>query len=306
MKKKLVSGLVSALLLVTFFTGSSSAKDADITNFDIVQAKKELVVKAQEAEKFKKQHNLITNQSKENVDHLLAKMVAEQEDATTIKQTMENNGLYKLDVPEKQFGTTSTDNSNVSLTTPDVYYDARNSEWIAVGGGYWRTDKWVEYIPKFWGTDGIGSTRGVGGLDGFGVAYTNLNGKYSSSVKSSYGYMSDGQGNEVTTTVRSDGDGSKGFGFQLRDAIRKKCTCIVYTSTPDNFSYIGKHFSGLTRYDQSFGSVSGNATTYYLHTYSSASISSIQFGISGKVAGLQYTITDSQYSWPAFSSDKKF
>jgi hypothetical protein len=141
--------------------------------------------------------------------------------------------------------------------------------------------------------------------DGFGVGYTSISTTYKSMIKAQYAYMSDGKGREISTTSRSDVDGAKGFGFRLQDYVRLNEN-TAYVSTA-NATYIGKHFAGVVKYDSKFGSYDGVATSYYEHTWDKASIKSITFtGDTSKTAGVSAEITDSQYSFPAFSSDARF
>lgn len=139
-------------------------------------------------------------------------------------------------------------------------------------------------------------TGNVGGQDGFGVGYTNIGSSYKSSVVSVSAAIRDQSGTiSKTTTNRSDGDGSKGFGFRLQDYV-----------TSDGNSYVGYKWSGSCTYDSNFGSYSGIATGYYLHTWSSTSINSVSFGIEGKTAGIDIEFSSTANSFTAFGSDKKF
>lgn len=48
------------------------------------------------------------------------------------------------------------------------------------------------------------------------------------------------------------------------------------------------------------------ATAYYIHTYESAEITSVKFGIDGQIAGISIEINNSSKSFTAFSNDLKF
>lgn len=99
-------------------------------------------------------------------------------------------------------------------------------------------------------------------------------------------YMTDVNSNyRASTSNRSDGDGSKGFGFRIQDHWKSGY-------------YVGHKWSGLCTYDRWFGNYNGVATAYYIHTYDSASLESVDFGFDGKTAGISATITNSVKSLP--------
>ncbi|MPM05590.1 hypothetical protein SDC9_51880 [bioreactor metagenome] len=160
-------------------------------------------------------------------------------------------------------------------------------------GGTWDTAQWFN--------DGNSTSGNVGNYDGFGVGYTGTSGTYSSYVMRASGMLTnDLSGSElrtISTNNRSDGDGSLGFGFRLQDSI-------VYLSGA--YSYIGKEWSGSCTYDSNFGSYSGIATGYYVHTWETAVLSSVTFGVNNQTAGVNFTIIDEAYFFQAFGSDKVF
>lgn len=120
---------------------------------------------------------------------------------------------------------------------------------------------------------------------------------YSSYVIRSSSYITDQYDSRtVSTSYRSDGDGSKGFGFRLQD--------YAYISPYD--TYVGYKWYGSCTYDTWFGNYSGVATAYYIHTWSSAHINSITFGVEGKTAGVSMDIENRDKSFPAYSFDKTF
>lgn len=154
--------------------------------------------------------------------------------------------------------------------------------WSVTCGGHWKNNEYGD------------SAGNVGGADGFGVGYTNSSNKYSSKVMSASAYMTDVNSNyRASTSNRSDGDGSKGFGFRIQDHWKSGY-------------YVGHKWSGLCTYDRWFGNYNGVATAYYIHTYDSASLESVSFGFDGKTAGISATITNSVKSFTAFSADKSF
>ncbi|GEM_PF-124696 len=211
-----------------------------------------------------------------------------------------------IKVCEDAFLFYDVDNGDVSMTAPMTMYDSYNNGWLVAGGGYWKNNNWLDHVPSIWGLGGAGSTYNVGSKDGFGVGYTNTSGSYSSSIEYQYAYLSDGEGHEKETYSRSDGNGKKGFGFEIQDKIRKTDNNTIYNITTDDFSYIGKHFGGSVRYTSSFSSWNGNATSYYVHTYNDATLNNVTFGVSGKTAGISFDITNSSESFKAFSIDTIF
>ena len=90
------------------------------------------------------------------------------------------------------------------------------------------------------------------------------------------------------------------------DVLRKKTNAGVYLHNTDYFSYVGKNFSGLGRYNSNFTYLNGRATTYYIHTYDDSYINSVSFGISGKIAGISASITNVTRSFTAYSGEKAF
>lgn len=118
--------------------------------------------------------------------------------------------------------------------------------------------------------------------------------------------ISDGLGHEISTTSRSNGDGSKGFGFQLQDVLRKSTNSGNYSKTTTYFSYIGKHFSGVARYSYNFTYLNGRVTSYLVHTYNNSSIQSISFGISGKTSEVDAKIVNTVDSFQAFGGERSF
>lgn len=273
--------------------------------FDIVKAKKDLIKSAS----IKVKENKIIEKTDSEIDSILAKMTAEGVAPDEIEKEMEKYGVYKLHIPEEtqtQFALASVSNSDVAIDTPSIYLHTTSNQWIVSGGGRWINDNWLQNVSDLWFFyAGTGDTYNIGGTEAFGIGYTNTSGTYSTKVNSVYAYLSDGLGNQITTTSRSDGDGSKGVGFQLQDYARCR---VDYANTKDanSLSYIGKNFSCVVRYDYNFVSYDGIATSYYAHTYDQAVVNGVTFGVSGKTAGVSFDIANAQYSFPAFGADTRF
>lgn len=302
--KKYLSYFIVVVLLFSFVSSIAYATQEE--KFDIVKAKKELMEKAENSTK------RITKKSQDEIDYILARMTSEGVNQDVIAKEVEKYGIYKLEIPNEVKGdyvnSLSTDNTDVTMTDPAVYYDYNKKQWVVVGGGYWHSNDWLQYVPAIWTGGGHeGSTVDVGGRDGFGLGYTNTSGTYNTLVKSVYAYISDGLGNESYTKNRSDGDGRKGIGFEIQDKLRaRKKVGTYWPPDTSEFSYIGKHFAGLARYNSNFANYDGIATTYYIHTYESASIQSVDFGVQGQSAGVKATLINKQYSFPAYSDDTGF
>lgn len=156
-------------------------------------------------------------------------------------------------------------------------------------GGQWKNDNWRPYLP--------GTTGNLGNVDAFGVGYTNIKTSYNSYVMRSCGYLTDQNGNNmISTDNRSDGDGSMGFGFRLQDKV-------VYLPVLGDYVYRGYQWYGSCTYDGRFSTYSGIATAYYTHTYSTATINSVKFGVEGKLGGVEVDISNKEVAFTAYSSD---
>lgn len=208
-----------------------------------------------------------------------------------INQKLENFGVYEYN-PDLSPSTTIvpySGSNDVTLTRPTIFYESWENTWTVTCGGNWKNDNWDEQIL-------LGN---IGGYDGFGVGYTNTTKPYQSSVIRSSGYIANEDFSaSVSTSNRSDGDGSKGFGFRLQDYTRYNNDATL--------GYVGYQWYGSSTYDSWFGSYSGIATGYYIHTWKSTSLTSVKFGVSGKTAGIDATLNSSSNSFTAYSSDKTF
>lgn len=204
---------------------------------------------------------------------------------------MKELGVYRfVSKYEAQDGisTYSVGSGDVSLSAPEVYYQADNQTWVVSCGGTWLNAN---------GSSGMYKGGNVGDPDGFGVGYTNITSSYQSMVVDSYAYLTDHANvNKVKTNNRSDGDGAKGFGFRLQDR---------YISTPTFSCYVGHKWYGSCTYDSAFSTYDAIATSYYIHTYRNAKISSISFGINGSTAGINVSLTNIDKSFIAFSTDTR-
>lgn len=143
--------------------------------------------------------------------------------------------------------------------------------------------------------DDIGGN--VGGMDGFGVAYSNSTHNYNAYVIRTAAYITDADHDrQVSTANRDDGDGKMGFGFRLQD----------YTYGVFSRKYVGYKWYGSCTYNSSFESYNGIATAYYIHTFRNAQITSISFNSNSNGYGLPCNISVSDEYFQAYSVDKPF
>lgn len=162
---------------------------------------------------------------------------------TQLEKDLAQYGIYVF--------TTQADaqpHGDVTLSAPMLYYLASENQWLMACGGYWNHDNLKQQILP----------GEVGEKDTFGIRFTDT-GTYESSVVRAYGRISDAaQANSKSTSNRSDGDGAKGFSFQLQDEM------IIGTKLKTQ--YVGYRWFGACTYDAGFSSFDAAATAYYVHT----------------------------------------
>ncbi len=237
---------------------------------------------------------MVAAKEEADMDHdyvlaLLSRTVRVDEiEATLIKAELETYGIYEFptEIIERNDVVPLIDGNDVYVANPSIYYDASTNRWVVVTGGQWLTEN---YDDNF-----IFLNPDVGGLDGYGVAFTSTSG-YNSSVVDVLGTIYTENGDLSQIRNRSDGNGGLGFGFRQQDKYIQVGLA--------KYVYLGDQWSGICYYDSEFASFSAVATSYYVHTYDSASISSITFGVSGKQAGLEIAIENSAGSFVAYSDD---
>lgn len=233
----------------------------------------------------------IITDNRETVSDLIRDVTfATDSEKGELEKELETYGVYiynsELDTEAIQPRSGSGD---VTLQTPIVAYDSILKQFIVTCGGHWNNYNWLH--------DGVFAS--YGGPDAFGVGYTQTGRPYASSVVGASAYITDQKFEyTVSTQNRSDGDGSKGFGFRLQD--------YLYHTAHDEFLYIGYKWYGSCTYDLEFARYNGIATAYYVHTWNSTAITDITFGYSDKAAGIQVTLSVVSDSFTAYSSDKRF
>ncbi len=203
-----------------------------------------------------------------------------------IGQELAEYGIYILNATATS--QTRSYSGDVSLAAPTIFYEAIDHTWTVTCGGNWLNNNWHE---QYFNGD-------VGGMDAFGVGFTNTSNNFTSYVVSAYAQMTDSSNREIKSTSNRDyGDSASGFGFQIQDEIY-------------NFKayreYIGYRWYGSCTYNYNFASYSGIATAYYIHTYSSTHIQSISFGQEGKTAGISVTLSSYDNYFQAYSNDTPF
>lgn len=189
---------------------------------------------------------LIKSGNQEVIDLLMeratfAKDEAQQEE---IRQKLAQYGTYIYEAKEVSWPPCNT-SDDVTLYTPLVFYQAWEKTWTLTCAGNWNHTSWRKRVF-------IGE---VGDDDAFGVNYSDSTQAYRTYVVRTSAYLADeDMEKKVTTYNRSDGDGSKGFSFQLQD----------YTYfVPFKTGYVGYKWYGSCTYDSEFGSYDGVVTAYY-------------------------------------------
>ncbi|MCT4544815.1 MAG: hypothetical protein N4A63_14870 [Vallitalea sp.] len=301
---KKLSIIILSIALITSSMPVLASETKKEHKFDIVKAKIELKEMADREVYNLKKTNSYSIRKEINPEKLVTQLYNNQKiSSKDAEEILKANGIYKLNIPKEYLpATKSMDTGDVSMTEPWITYDSHNNEWIVTCGGYWENADYSDGIGKLW-AGYVGEIKNVGGRDGFGVGFTSTTGTYKTYVKRSYAQISDGEGNIETTDNRTDGNGEKGFGFQFQDYAK----CYKVELAKVYYTYIGKHFGGSCVYDKNFTEYDGCATTYYRHTYNKAKLNSVSFGVSGKTAGVEFSITNEQYSLPPiFSNDTRF
>lgn len=294
MMKKVISIVLTLVLLLSMSVSAVAAENSFDSEVDTVSIYLNSTEKMSFANKMDAiyadalSNGEIKSGTREELDTLMEKatFATTEVEKENIRQELAQYGVYMYDSPviaQPRSGT-----GDVTMATPIVFYESWEKTWTVTCGGNWKNTNWAEQIL-------VGD---VGGDEAFGVGYTNSSNTYKSSVVRASAYITDSANNKmVSTSNRSDGDGSKGFGFRLQDYIYN-------TSTTSE--YVGYKWYGTCTYDADFGTYNGVATAYYVHTYSKAEISGVSFGIEGKTAGVSVDISSKSYSFTAYSNDKTF
>lgn len=292
-----MSLLLTFALILSFIpitTYASENKEADVSDDEAsiyLSAFEKTSFQAEKLKKYEKDlsNGEIKNASTEYIESLILRAASSSDNVDGIYEDLESYGTYLINPTDSNTLITpmSSADSDVTINTPSIYYNAYNNTWTVSCGGYWKNNNWSEITAL---------PGNVGGTDGFGVYYTSITQPYKSSVVNVSASLSNADySRSVSTTNRADGDGALGFGFRIQD--------YTYLIDPISVAYVGYRWSGLCNYDTYFGSYGGVATGYYSHTYNSAKIQSVSFDSSKKVS---VSFTNASYGWTGYGNDKRF
>lgn len=287
--KKITAVILSLCMLLTSAV-SVSAEINDKYSSE-VQAKIELVERAKREQSNK--INRISVISEEQICKMAAEFAMGISDLTV--KDLEAYGLYTLETEDALLDIAPMSQSaDVFMNTPTIQYNSNNGTWIITGGGYWINDNYKNDMHF-----SFGDQQNQGSPDAYGVGFTNINDANYYTFLRGTGYITDGNGWTLETTSRNDGNSSTGFGYRLQDVIKVD----EYFSV----SYLGKHFASQGIYDSNFVNATGNAASYYIHTWKSCQITSLTLtGKTDKTAGLSVTLSNYAESFTAFSGDKRY
>lgn len=203
-----------------------------------------------------------------------------------INEELERYGMY-LYSEETNTPTPASDSSDVRLSAPSIYYSTTGQCWYVTFSGYWLTDEWLNE------SSGNGN---VGSQDAYGVYFSNTSGTFNSAIEDCYFRISNVGGANLRYTENLSSvnvDDEDGFFFKLQDKII-------------NGTYQGEEWYGWCIYDSSFGSYSGYAYAFYIHTYSSCVINSITLGATPDGHIYEVEFTNAAYSFEVRSTSTKF
>lgn len=291
MKKIISKIIVVSLILVNSFTLSSMAADIEKQSLNYNNAS--IYMSAEDKKGFASRMDALyesTFKSRESYmpeDEEIESLMAEVTCASGNKKAELLDELGKYGV--YLYNNTNeiqpySESGDVVLNKPSIFYSASANTWTVSCSGNWKNDNWDEQS----------SSGNIGGADAFGVAYTRAS-NYNTYVKGSSAYIKDKYSNYMkTTSSRSDGDGSKGFGFRMQDYKE------------GDYTYVGYRWYGSCTYDSNFANFSGIATAYYAHTYSNTNISSISFTAGSSGVGVTIGFTENRNCFKAYSSDTPF
>ena len=291
--KKIITAAVTATMLMSMGIPASAVNnDVAIDETSASAVYMEEVEKTDFAQEMDKVYanavakGKILKTSESEIDSLLEEVTfATGTERERLKDELADCGVYIYETERTSANVQPlSQTADVNVLAPTIAYEAALKEWTVTCGGNWKNGNWNEAVVN----------GNIGGVDAFGVGYTNTSGTYNSYVVDAMAYITDqNQTETVRTDVRSDGDGQKGFGFRLQDY-------------KNNNKYVGYKWYGSCTYDYRFGSYSGIATGYYVHTYSKGNITNVSFGLNGTTAGVGFDISNKDYSFPAYGNDTPF
>ncbi len=215
-----------------------------------------------------------------NSDKILSKMIADGIEIKKIENEMEKYGIYLSDKIDNNSGNKPTSiEADIFLSSPTIWHDYVEDEWIVVGGGYWRNEKWKSYITlreQLFGNNHIT----IGGTDAIGIVFGDVpeNVKNSGIVRvSSFLYVTDDyRWHDFSNTNPMPGPSTSATIIGFQPSIDKNSSSLTFS---DNlWRYRGQKFSICVRFNSSFSEYKGTAKTIYVHTWDNTNIRSHRIG----------------------------
>jgi hypothetical protein len=194
-------------------------------------------------------------------------------------------GYYTFDDGQKPFESYSSP-GNVTLSGVSIYYNASADQWTLSGSGRWNDVKyWDSGIPLIsWPTKG--SKYNVGDSeDAVGILLQDTYGEPNGvSVVGGGGSFTNGTDPVSTSNRWSNVSSSKGAVYRPRDRdYVYKVDTVLGIPTKAWYYYNASHFDVDVVYNGNFANYHGNAVFLYAHTWKSADLTSISFGIDGTI-----------------------
>lgn len=278
----------------------------DHSELDIVTGKKDLVETYKDNAVEMSEAELV--QRAQYIESVIADLSSRGYDQDDIALELENYGVFRLNSP-------SVNSDNVLYSEPadvvsnqvSIFFDSLPQNWVVYGSGAWVNDNWFDDMPGG-GWTSKGQIKNLGNFNAVGITYYNTSGRYDTRVVSSYANIMSDKGDEngntwnLISTSPSSGDGQYGVSFQFQDKVKLIGSPWQIVIPKSDFSYLGASFNVMITYDKNFTNWNGNARAFYVHTWDEAVINKISFNVSGKEFGVEFDISNSNKSYPAFSN----
>ena len=213
----------------------------------------------------------------------------EGEERESILRQLESYGFFEysgIPLPAQQ--STDPEIEDVEISRPEIFYSVKGT-WVVCTAGTWINEHWKNAFGF-----GLIQSGSVGDQDAFGVTFSQMS-NYSSRAIRSYAYIMDQHGHQdskVSTAYRSNSNSKDGFIFRLQD--------YIYRPDITKVCYVGDYWYGETEYDENLAEADGLATSYYLHTWGAARITSLTISSDKKVTA---TIAYEEDSFDGYSGD---
>lgn len=191
----------------------------------------------------KKENEEVHNLTLDELSTLIEEAMFEGEYDEELTEKLEGCGIYQFETMYSLIPTIQ--NWEIEILKPQIYYNANDGSWIVACGGYNNDNDWQNQIIS----------GDVGGREHFGVRFSNVSGSYDTWVKDVKSYIVDATDNQrIENYNRADGDGSKGFSFELQD--------YTYMDGFDK-NYVGYRWFGLCIYGEGFQNYDADVTVFY-------------------------------------------